>query len=109
MGQLENYELTARDLNFLKKFRELINDSDGVSYFGWMECLTSLAYRIQKETCDNALIESKSLEDIPALIDSIQEDIVAVCGIVANGMKDEVEDKLLAEDELAADLLCEDA
>lgn len=97
MGQLEKYELTARDLNFLKKFRELINDSDGVSYFGWMECITSLAYRIQKGTCDNALIESKSLEDIPALIDSIQEDIVAVCGIVSASVKEELA-QLLAED-----------
>lgn len=40
MRQLEKFELTDRDAEFLSKFRELIKDSDGVSYFGWMDgCL----------------------------------------------------------------------
>lgn len=55
MEQKMKFELTDRDCYFLSKFRDLTNDSDGVSYFGWIDALTSLVYRIQKTACVPAL------------------------------------------------------
>ena len=37
MEQKMKFDLTDRDAEFLSKFRELIKDNDGVSYFGWMD------------------------------------------------------------------------
>lgn len=51
MEQKMKIELTDRDAEFLSKFRELIKDSDGVSYLGWMDALISLVYRTQKLVC----------------------------------------------------------
>ena len=97
MGQFEKYELTARDLNFLKKFRELINDSDGVSYFGWIHILTCVGYSIHKLSGVPSLRSEEGYEDICNIIDDVETDIVEVCRIVSASVKEELA-QLLAED-----------
>lgn len=97
MEQKRKIELTDRDYEFLSKFRELIKDSDGVSYFGWIDALTSLVYRIQKTACVTALTEGKGRKEISSIIDDVEKDIVEVCGIIAEGVKEELA-QLLAED-----------
>ena len=90
MRQLEKYELTGKDLEFYNKFQEIIKDGDGVSYFGWMEALTSLAYRIQKSVCVPSLKSEEGYEDICNIIDDVETDLVEVCRIVSAGVKEEL-------------------
>lgn len=97
MKQKMKFDLTDRDADFLSKFRELIKDSDGVSYFGWMDALTSIAYRIQKTSFFPALKEGKGREDIYSIIDDVEDDIANVCEIIFAGVKEHL-DELLAED-----------
>lgn len=97
MEQKMKFELTDRDAEFLSKFRELIKDSYGVSYFGWIDALTSFVYRIQKLACVLALTEDKGCKEISSIIDDVEKDIVDVCGIIAEGVKEELA-QLLAED-----------
>lgn len=89
--------MTDRDYQFLSKFLDLIKDSDGVSYLGWIDALTSLVYRIQKTACVPALTEGKDRKEISSIIDDVEKDIVGVCGIIAEGVKEELAE-LLADD-----------
>ena len=97
MEQKRKIELTDRDCQFLSKFRELIKDSDGVSYYGWMDALTSLVYRIQKTSLFAELTEGKCREYIYSRIDDIEEDVANVCEIIFAGVKIQM-DELLSED-----------
>ena len=97
MEQKRKIEMTDRDYQFLYKFRDLIKDSDGVSYYGWIDALTSLVYRIQKLACVPALTEEEGCKVISSIIDDVEKDIVEVCGIITEGVKEELA-QLLAED-----------
>lgn len=97
MEQKMKFDLTDRDCQFLSKFRESIKDSNAVSYFGWMDALTSIVYRIQKLACVQALTEEKGCKEISSIIDDVEKDIVEVCGLIAAGVKEHL-DELLAED-----------
>lgn len=90
MEQKMKFELTDRDAEFLSKFRELIKDSDGVSYFGWMDALTSFVYRTQKLVCIPSLKSEKGYEDICNIIDHVETDIVEICRIITAGLKEEL-------------------
>ncbi len=90
MEQKMKFELTDRDAYFLSKFRELIKDSDGVSYFGWMDALTSLVYRTQKLVCIPYLKSEEGYEDICNIIDDVETDIVEVCRLITAGVKKEL-------------------
>ena len=83
MEQKMKFDLTDRYCQFLNKFRELIKDSDGVSYFGWMDALTSLVYRIQKTACVPALTEGKGYKEISPIIEDVENDIFKVCEIIS--------------------------
>lgn len=97
MEQKMKFDLTDRDAEFLSKFRELIRDSNDVSYFGWIDALTSLVYRIQKLACVPALTEEKGCKEISSIIDDVEKDIVEICRIVSASVKEELA-QLLAED-----------
>ena len=97
MEQKRKFEMTDRDYEFLSKFLELIKNGDGVSYYGWIDALTSLVYRIQKTACVPALTEGKGCKEISSMIDDVENDIVKVCGIITEGVKKELAE-LLAED-----------
>lgn len=97
MEQKMKFDLTDRDAEFLSKFRELIKDSDGVSYFGWMDALTSLVYRTQKLVCIPLLKSEEGYEDICNIIDDAETDIVEICRIMTAGVKEELA-QLLDED-----------
>ena len=97
MEQKMKFELTDRDAYFLSKFRELIKDSDGVSYFGWMDALTSLVYRTQKLVCYPSLKSEEGYEDICKKIDDVETNIVEICRIITDGVKEELA-QLLDED-----------
>lgn len=97
MEKKRKIEMTDRDYQFLSKFRELIKDSDGVSYLGWMNALTSLVYRIQKTACVPALTEGKGYKEISPIIEDVKNDIFKVCEIISAGVMKELAE-LLAED-----------
>ena len=97
MEQKREFELTGKDLEFSKKFKEIIKDSDGVSYFGWIHILTCVAYSIQKLSCVPSLRSEEGYEDICNIIDDVETDIVEVCRIVSASVKEELA-QLLAED-----------
>ena len=90
MRQLEKYELTGKDLEFSNKFKEIIKDSDGVSYYGWINILTSCAYIIQKLVCVTSLKSEEGYEDICDIIDVVETDLVEVCRHVSDCVKEEL-------------------
>ena len=90
MRQLEKYELTGKDLEYFKRFKEIIKDSDGVSYYGWINILTSVAYIIQELVCAPSLKSEEGYEDICNIIDDVETDLVEVCRIVSDCVKEEL-------------------
>ena len=97
MEQKKTLELTVNDRVFLKKLNEVIKDSNGVSYYGYISALTMLAYKLQMICVITATTASACREDLIELIDNIEQDMNAVCGSVARGVKKDVSE-LLAED-----------
>ena len=90
MEQKMKFELTGKDLEYLNKFKEIIKDSDGVSYYGWINILTSCAYIIQKLVCDTSLKSEEGYEDICNIIDVVETDLVEVCITVSDCVKEEL-------------------
>ena len=97
MEQKGPLELTVNDLGFLKKLKEVIKDSNGVSYYGYIYALTMLAYKFQKTCLITAATASACREDLIELIDNIEQAMNAVCGSVARGVEKELSE-LLDED-----------
>ena len=94
MEQKEHFELTARDLDFLRKFNALMEDSDGLSYYGLIRVFSSIVYIIHKKTCTSKMIESGGTDGLLDLIEDIKKDLDGVSGIIAQGVKDEVAELL---------------
>ena len=90
MEQKEPFELTARDLEFLRKFNALMQDSDGLSYDGLIRVFSSIVYSIQKRCCIIKIKESGGADGLLDLIDDIEKDLDGVSGIISQGVKDEV-------------------
>lgn len=94
MEQKMKFELTGKDLEYFKKFKEIIKDSDGVSYYGWINILTSVAYIIQELVCAPSLKSEEGYEDICNVIDNVETDLVEVCRIVSDCVKEETAELL---------------
>lgn len=90
MEQKRKMELTVIDRVFLKKLKEVIKDSNGVSYYGYISALTMQAYNLQKICLITAATASACREDLIELIDNIEQDMNAVCGSVARGVEGEL-------------------